>query len=974
MATCRFLLLIFALSAAASAQPVDFNRRIRPILSDKCFTCHGPDSGKRKTALRFDQEKSAKSALANGKFAIVAGHPEQSELITRVTTANKALRMPPAYMGKDALSAAEIALLRRWVEQGAEWKPFWSFIPPVRPEVPAGQNAIDYFIQSRLAREGLRGSPEADRATLLRRVSFDITGLPPTLAELDAFLRDESPNAYEKAVDRLLASPAYGERMAFRWMEAARYGDTNGYQTDGGRDMWRWRDWVLQAFNRNMPYDQFVREQLAGDLLPNATLEQKIATGFNRNHRTNGEGGIIAEEYRVEYVADRAQTTATVFLGLTAGCARCHDHKYDPISQKEFYQLFAYFNQIPNEQGFAWNHGNEDPNVKAPLPEQSTRLTALDEILKRAEEHWKKVSGAAEKPVAEDWTVTHDLVFQKAEEIQKPFEQKDGNIADFGYMQPCTYSVWVKPEALDGGVLSHSDDFYDGNGHGIYLDGGKVRFHLIHRFSDLGIRLKTTQAVIKKGVWQHIAVTYDGRRKAAGIHIYVDGVLQENDVEFDQNNEPLNVKGRPIRLGAAGGRLYNGALRDARIYKAALTPLEVQALLPAGSKARAELALRERGPQELRDAWAALVQAQAERDKYYASIPSVMVMADGAGRATYLLKRGAYDVPGEKVEAGVPAVLGAVDPAWPKNRLGLAQWMTSRRNPLLARVMVNRVWQSIFGTGLVKTAEDFGSQGEWPVHPEVLDWLAVDFMDSGWDLKAVVKKIVMSSTYRQSSRVTPELLQKDPENRLLARGSRYRLGPEMIRDQALAVSGLLVQKVGGPSVKPYQPPGLWQELAGGGGYVVDKGEGLYRRSLYTYWKRTAPPPYMVNFDSPNREVCTVAEGRTNSPLQSLNLMNDVAFLEASRKFAERVLTDGGGSMEYAYRLATGRLLDEARKRVLERALQSFRATYTNDRKAAASYLAQGDSPVNPALDAGEFATWTAVSNLLLNSDEVITKQ
>ncbi len=1006
LAALSFLLL------PACAQTIDFNRQIRPILSDKCYTCHGPDVANRKTKLRFDLEEFAKAPLAAGKTAIAVGHPEHSELIARVTSTNKTLRMPPAYMGKDALTPREIELLTNWISQGAKWQPFWSFEPPHRPAEPVvtdakwARNPIDTFILNRLDKEGLRPSPEADKPALIRRVSLDLTGLPPMPEEVQTFVRDQSANAYERVVDRLLASPRYAERMAFRWMEAARYGDTNGYQTDGPRDMWRWRDWVIDAYNRNMPYDRFVTEQLAGDLLPDASTSQKIASGFNRNHRTTGEGGIIPEEYRVEYVADRVQTTSTVFLGLTIGCARCHDHKYDPITQKEFYKLFSYFNQVPGEKGFVWNYGNEEPFVKAPVPDQQNTLAELDRKLESAKRAWELQAPALHKLqrkwektlTAEDWTIARPAVFSHPEESaydgKQFFEQKDGKAADFDYLQPFTYSAWVRPEQLDGGILSHSDDYMEGSGHGIYLMNGHIRFHLIHRWTDLGIRAET-KSTVKPGEWQQITVTYDGRRKAAGLLIYLNGVRQATEVLFDQNNEPLHVPDRPIRIGAAGGLRFKGSIRGARIYQDALTAEEVEASsaaealgeiakIPEGSRTPAqakklELACLETAAAEpLRTLRMQYLDAGRDRQKFYDSIPSVMVMQDGANRDTFLLKRGAYDAPGEKVVSGIPAVLGTADAQWPNNRLGLAKWLADRRNPLTARVAVNRLWQSFFGFGIVKTVDDFGSQGEWPVHPELLDWLAVEFMDSGWDMKAIQKRMVMSATYRQASRTTPELLQKDPGNRLLARGPRYRLGPEEIRDQALAVSGLLVEKLGGPSVKPYQPPGLWQELAGGKGYVQDTGDSLYRRSLYTYWKRTAAPPYMINFDSPNREVCTVWENRTDSPLQALNLMNDVEFLEASRKLAERLLTEAGASKEeridYAFRLVLAKAPSAGQRDILTKAAANFLHNFQRDPEAAKQLLKQGESPGRAGLDAAELAAWTSVSSILLNLDEVINKQ
>jgi hypothetical protein len=959
-------------TGALSAQEIEFNRDIRPILSDQCFACHGPDAAKRKTKLRFDTEAGARIDLGKDRFAIVPGDPERSELVRRIASTDTAVRMPPAYAGRDALKPAEIERIRKWIAQGAHWQPFWSFIPPKRPATPAVRdekwvrNAIDRFILARLEREGLHPSAEADKATLLRRVSLDLTGIPPTPAELDDFLRDGSPDAYGKVVDRLLASPCYGERMAFRWMEAARYGDTNGYQTDGPRDMWRWRDWVIDAFNRNLPYDRFATEQLAGDLLSNATLEQRIATGFNRNHRTTGEGGIIDEEYRVEYVADRAQTTATVFMGLTLGCARCHDHKYDPLSQKEFYQFFAYFNRIPNEKGFTWNYGNEDPLVKAPLPDQVRKLAELDRKVADAQARFDAMRNGV------NWAFPEGLLFRSgpAQHFDgQHYAEADGKIADFDYQQPFTMAAWIEPESPNAAIVSHAEDYFEGMGHGLYLVDGKIRLHIHRRFTDLGIRVESV-APVKLRERQHVMVTYAGGHKASGVQIFLNGQPVAMKILFDQNLEPIHHPKTPLRVGAGGGLRFTGTIEDVRIYDRALEATEA-AVIASGNEHEA--------PAEIRRAHEELLAVRRERQEFDAKIPSVMVMADSPSpRDTFLLKRGAYDAPGEKVTAGLPAALAAPRAEWSRDRLGLAQWLVDRANPLTARVAVNRFWQSYFGVGIVKTVDDFGAQGEFPVHPELLDWLAVQFMESGWDVKALQKTIVMSAAYRQASRVTPELLQKDPDNRLLARGPRFRLGPEVIRDQALAVSGLLVERLGGPSVKPYQPAGLWQELGGGSGYKQDQGEGLYRRSLYSYWKRTVAPPFMVNFDSPNREQCWVFEYRTNSPLQALELMNDVTFLEAARKLAERMMTEGGASAEervsYGYRLVLALAPDVARRQALLKALNGFSESFRANAGAAREFLKQGESAIRPGLDEAELAAYAGVAGLLLNLDETITKE
>jgi hypothetical protein len=984
-----------------AAEKVQFNRDVRPILSDRCFSCHGPDRASRMSTLRLDQETSARAA-------IVPGDPARSPLYQRITSNNPGQRMPPQYLGHDKLPAAQIETLRHWIEQGGAYEPHWSFVAPKRPALPAGlanpdwaRNPIDRFLLAPMEREGLRPSKSADRATLLRRVSLDLTGLPPAPAELDAFLKDSSADAYERLVDRLLASPRYAERMAIRWLEAGRYADTNGYQSDGPRDMYRWRDWVIDAFHTNMPFDRFTVEQIAGDLLPNATPSQKIATAFNRNHRTSAEGGIVDEEFRVEYVADRTETTATVWLGLTAGCARCHDHKYDPITQKEFYQLFAFFNNVP-ERGFVYNFGNEEPYIKAPLPEQQRRLDAFDRSIaaaekrvdalasrsRKAEQKWER---RARKQL-EDWTVTqgqtlHEPLGKKQFDGKEFFTSK-ADIGRLNYRDPFTFAAWIKPESKTGAILSKSDDYFEGQGHGLYLIDGKLRLHVIFRWTDLGMRVETEDA-LPLDQWQHVIATYDGSMKASGVHLYVDGREQKLKVLFDQCIWPIDSK-EPFRIGAGGGLRFKGAIDDVRVYKRALNEREAAVLpmresiaqiaaMPAPSRSEAQrdklhmCFIEKYAPAKVTKGRGELSALRAERQRYLDMIPTVMVMAERTERRdTFLLKRGAYDAPGEKVEPGTPAVLPPMKREWPANRLGLARWLVDRENPLTARVAVNRYWEMMFGAGLVKTVEDFGAQGEWPVQAELLDWLAVEFMESGWDVKHVLRTIVTSAAYRQSSKVTPELLEKDPENRFVSRGPRFRLPPEMVRDQALAWSGLLVEKVGGPSVKPYQPPGLWQELAGGRGYEPEKGEGLYRRSLYTYWKRTVAPPGMITFDSPSREVCVVRQTRTDTPLQALHLMNDTIYLEAARQLAVRMLGEND-RLGFGFRTVLSRPPRKDEIEALEKTLNRFSTYYKTHPEEAVQYLKQGESKVDARYEAGELAAFTAVASMLMNTDEAVNK-
>lgn len=1008
--------LVFIAAAGAVAAEVRFNRDIRPILSDRCFACHGPDKANRKTKMRLDIEADAKTDLGKGKFPLVAGDPQKSQIYQRIISTSKTLRMPPGYLGHDALQPAEAELLRQWIEQGAKYEPHWSFIPPKRPAIPSvrnqawAKNPIDSFILSRLEREGLEPSPETDRRTLIRRVTFDLTGLPPTPGEVDAFLNDHSPNAYEKVVDRLLTTSRYGERMAVRWLEAARYADTNGYQTDGPRTMWRWRDWVIEAFNTDMPWDRFTIEQLAGDLLPNPTLSQQIATGFHRNHRTSAEGGIINEELRVEYVADRAETTSTVWLGLTVGCARCHDHKFDPISQKDFYSMFAFFNNVP-ERGFVWNFGNEDPIIRAPLPDQQKRMEELDRQVRdaqktvsalqpridRTKREWERKLVRANSPL--DWTVTKDQKFHAAFGSNRRFDGKD--FYDSGaaepkldYRDPFTFAAWIKPETATGAILSRGEDYPEGQQQGLYLMDGKLRLHITFRWTDLALRLETIRP-LPLNQWQHVAVTYDGAMKASGVHVYVNGEPQEVKILLDQLLWPLEIK-QNWRVGAGGGLRFTGGIDDVRVYTRALTRAEIGVLTVREPVDRiAAISAKQRtppqnnkllfcfletaAPPEVGNARAELDRITGQREQFLATVPTTMVMKDRKDvRETFLLKRGAYDAPGDKVPPAVPSALPQLPEGVPKDRLSLARWLVDRENPLTARATVNRWWAMLFGTGLVKTVEDFGSQGEWPAQPDLLDWLAVEFMDNGWSVKHIMRTLVTSASYRQSSRVTPELFQRDPENRLLARGPRFRLPAEMIRDNALAAAGLLVEKVGGPPVRPYQPAGLWQELQNGKGYEEDQGEGLYRRSLYTYWRRTVAPPNMVNFDAPTRETCIVRENRTNTPLQALNLMNDVAFVEAARKLAERILADGGATpgqrLDRAFQIVLARSPNPAEQKSLLRALASFQSYYDSHPKDAEAFLAHGKSPRNPSLNTPELAAYAGVASLVLNLDETITKE
>ena len=753
-----FLIALATASAAWAEQAVSFNRDIRPLLADRCFTCHGPDENTREADLRLDQRESATRAAASGERAIVPGDVSGSALIHRVTSADEDLRMPPVD-GPKRLTDNEIELLKTWIAQGAEYQPHWSFVAPRMPDLPKVaspdwcRNDVDRFVLAKLEAVGKAPSREASRETLIRRVAFDLTGLPPTLEEIDGFLSDDSAEAYGRMVDRYLASSAYGEHMARHWLDLARYADTNGYQYDTERTQWVWRDWVIDAYNRNQRFDEFTVEQLAGDLLPDATDQQRLATGFNRNHGITIEGGIIDEEYRTEYVMDRLVTTGEVWLGLTVGCARCHEHKFDPISQREFYQLYAFFNQVAERgmRGF-------DPQEKIPSP--------------------------------------------------LAVSQQDKLAAEIAHLQ-----------------------------------------------------------------------------------------------------EQLESEATP-------------------------------------------------------------------------GFPATMVMRDlPQSRDTFVLERGEYNKPTEKVSADVPAIFPAMPADAPKNRLGFARWLVSPKHPLTARVAVNRYWQRLFGIGLVKTSEDFGVQGELPSHPDLLDWLAKTFVNSGWDVKRIQRLIVTSATYRQTSHVASTEYREDPENRLLARGPRMRLDAEEIRDAALAVSGALVEQVGGQSVYPYQPAGLWLELNNrpnySKAYPQGSGDDLYRRSLYTFWKRTVPSPMLKTFDAPEREFCTIRRSRTNTPLQALLLLNGPQFVEAARLLAERMMEDGGASPQeqiaYGFRLVTARSPRDAELILLLKAYKDERDRYSDDEEAALGLLGVGKVPTSTQAASSDLAAMTTVARLLLNLNETITK-
>ena len=1036
-----------AAPAAAAGRTVDFAREVRPLLARNCFSCHGPDEGSRQAGLRLDVPEGP--FADRGRFggpAVVRGDAAASLLVHRVSAGDARVRMP---RGGEALGETEVETLRLWIDQGAAWESHWAFIPPVRPAAPpvadAGwpRNPIDRFVLRRLEEAGLAPSAEAGRATLLRRVTLDLTGLPPTPAELAGFLNDDAADAYERAVDRLLASPRYGERMAVEWLDAARYADTNGYQTDGERSMWRWRDWVIDAYNANMPFDRFTIEQLAGDMLPGATLDQRVATAFNRNHSLNSEGGIVVDEFLAEYGVDRVSTTGTVWMGLTLGCARCHDHKFDPISQREFYEVMAHFNNIP-ERGKGFKYVNSPPLVTAPTGEQQAALDALDAELAGARAALAALDGPAEAARAAweasleaagpvDWNLRDGLLAYHAFDgtvagiqttADAPAVLEDGaprfypgvlgsaasfdgrrfvdagHGPDLGYDDAFTLAAWMYPTAADGVIVSRAGGGDQGEvGWGLYLEDGRIRLNLSTRVLDDGVAAETA-GEIALGRWQHVVAAYDGSKTPEGMRIYVDGRLQALEPLLDLVGNRLPATRHPLRIGASGSDKprFRGHLDEVRIYEGALGPADaavvgtveplgrIAALAPGQRTAAQARKLRlafldQYAPPAVREAVREVARLERRRRDLWASFPTVMVMEERAVRKpTYRLERGAYDRPAEEVPPGVPAVLPPLPEGVEANRLSFARWLVDPGHPLTARVTVNRFWQMYFGTGLVKTAENFGTQGEFPSHPELLDWLAAEFVDSGWDVKALQRAIVTSAAYRQASRVTPAEYERDPENRMIARGPRLRLPAAMIRDQALAVSGLLVEQIGGPSVKPYQPEGLWADMVEGGygDYVQETGGGLYRRSLYTFWKRTLGPPTMMTFDASTRETCIVRTGRTNTPLQALNLMNDVTYVEAARRLAERMMTEGGETPEdrigYAYRLATARRPPPAARTILVDGWRRHLDRYRADRAAALELVSQGESARDETLDVAELASFTLVANLILNFDGTITKE
>jgi len=1056
-----------AQAPVAAAAPVNFSRQVLPVLSDNCFKCHGPDEKARKAKLHFDTAEGA-FRIKDGKSVIAPGKPASSELIRRLTSADPEVHMPPPDSGRK-LTAAQIEAIRLWVQQGAKWETLWSLTqlkqpaPPAVSDIAWTRNSIDRFVLARLEQEHLKPADEAKKSAILRRVTLDLTGLPPTPDELDAFQKDQSPNTYEKVIDRLLASPRFGERMATIWLDLARYADTNGYQADRYRPMWPYRDWVIKAFNENLPFDQFAMWQIAGDLLPNPTKEQRLATAFNRLHMQNEEGGIIEEEYRVAYVVDRVDTFGTAFLGLTFECSRCHDHKFDPITQKDFYSLFAFFQNIDESgQTSYFTNAMPVPTMLLSTDAQDKKIATLRAQIAAKERELKElkngvVASAALSPEFTTWLKNQQNPQEiegeiarfdfneiknnklanlidpkkpgKAVENPKLIEGHSGKAAElsgengftfaglgtFTRADPFSLAIWLETPSHDPRmvVIHHSKAPIDAGSRGyeILLENGHVAFGLHHMWPGNSLKVVTRQ-LVPINQWSHITVTYDGSSRAAGMGVYIDGKPAECEVvrdglykdityAVDSTGEPDLAIGYRFRDNGFKG----GAVDDFRIFNRALTAFDASRLAVGpqvhpsdGSDGNAS----EHPTTDPTDLTAS--QRQILLDHFFATahepalaiakelhtlrqqengltnpIPEAMVMQElPHPKPAHILKRGAYDAPAEEVFANTPAALPPLDPAAARNRLALARWLFDPSNPLTARVTVNRLWQQMFGCGLVETAENFGTQGSPPTHPELLDWLAADFRDHAWDTKRMLKQIAMSAAYRQSSQVSAELLAADPDNRLMARGPSRRLTSEMLRDQALLDAGLLVEKLGGPSVKPYQPPGVWEVAMNHPNYDQGHGDDLHRRSLYTYWKRSVAPPAMLAFDAPDRNYCVARRQSTATPLQSLAMLNDIQMTESARLISQRALKEHpksvDGRINWIFRLIIDRDPTEQELPILKRLYAEQHDIFTTDPMSARKLLAVGEAKNDDSLDPVDLAAGTVLAEALLNHDEAIMRR
>ena len=1020
------LVIVAGVSCVEAADRVDFNRDVRPILSENCLSCHGPDALKRESGLRLDISDQSMWKGESGKVAITPGSPDKSELVHRINSTIPNELMPPPESGKK-LTPKQIETLQRWIAEGAEYKGHWAFLSPVKAApTPAktawGNNQIDQYVLADLEKHALAPSPEADKITLLRRVTFDLTGLPPTPAEVAEFLADTSPDAYEKLIERLMDSPKYGEHMARYWLDIASYGDTHGLHLDNERSIWKYREWVINAFNTNQPYDQFTIEQLAGDLLPNSTLEQKIATGFVRCNVSTSEGGSIDEEVRVRYAVDRTERLSTVFLGLTLGCAVCHDHKFDPVSQKEFFSLYSFFNSAA-DPAMDGNRHDTPPTVKVTTPDDTAKLADLDVKIAA------KQASIAEALAKVEYT-----------------EPADAPVATTGPQE----FVWIEDAAPTGANLQGDSpwEFVSTPDHPVHTGTKSTRRQIAGAFSQHFFTGATAPLKVGEGDKFFAYVYLDPQNPPRTVMLqFNDGGWEhrafwgEDLISFGTGDVPghrrmgdipktgewvrLEVEAKHVGLNA--GALINGwaftqhsglcywdhagivtqTPQDGKGFESLLAweafdkglaksdvpqpirdalKLEIDKRNDDQKKQIREYFIENIYPQS-RDILAPLkkelTDLTAQRKAADDAIPVSLIMGDQATeRETFVLIRGEYNKPGDKVTRGTPSALPKMPEGVPNNRLGLAKWLVDPSHPLTSRVTVNRFWQQLFGRGIVKTAEDFGSQGEFPTHPELLDWLALDFQENGWNVKRLMKQIMLSATYRQSSKVSAELAERDPENALLAHGPRFRMDAELVRDNALAIAGLLSGKIGGKSVKPYQPEGVWEAVAFVGSntnsYKRDDGEALYRRSMYTFWKRTSPPPSLMAFDAPSRENCVARRARTNTPLQALVLMNDEQYVEAARQLARRMLIEGGSQapdrLRYGFRLTTARDPNEREMAVLTAQLAAQLEHFKADTEAAKKLLAIGAVPRDESLDVAEHASYTLIGNLLLNLDETMTKE
>ncbi|MCW5517239.1 DUF1553 domain-containing protein [Muriicola sp. Z0-33] len=1044
-------------------EEIDFNQHVKPILSDKCFICHGPDKAKVKAGLQLHLPEFAYDELKDspGEYAIKPGNLAKSQTVARILSDDPDYQMPKpdAHL---SLSNYEKAMLIKWIEEGAEYKDHWAFSAPEKyapPKVELQEkvaNPIDNFVLAKLEGAQLIPNDKADKETLLRRLTFDLTGLPPDLQEMDNFLADDSPYAYEKQVDRLLASPHYGEQMTFDWLDLARYADTHGYTVDRYRDVSPWRDWVIKAFNENMPYDKFIQWQIAGDMMPDATQEQILATTFNRLHPQNGEGGIIDEEFRSEYVADRTNTLGQGLLGLTVACAKCHDHKYDPISQKNYYEMYSFFNNVNESGQISFDYSMPAPNLMLPNEEQEKFLKYIEALIGEEEKKVKEM-GDAEVPNIKEWISTlgyqkinpdilptgllanfdfnsgqlrNTLNLSQKGRIRRQYanDQKvnlvsgfDGNglkldgdawlhldnIGNFQRHQSFSIGIRIHlPEELESGVIFHKGvgaKLYNFRGYHLALNDNKLELVLAHLHPANAIIVRSLSEV-PKNKWVQLTMTYNGNSKASGLKIFMDGqqlptkTVTDNlykDISFNSNAYGVaDVPNDPgLQIGARWrGKGIGGAIvDDILVFDKELSKLEVlqisrpEQLTSLLTKSNKELTEDEvnvisdyflaNKSKNLQTAKARLEQLKKVQVDSMDRVQEIMVMKEMAiPRASFILERGLYDVYGEQVFPNTPQKIFPYPDSLPKNRLGLAKWVTHRQNPLTARVAVNRYWQHLFGMGIVRTAEDFGNQGEMPSHPKLLDWLAIHFIESGWDVKALHKLMVMSNTYQQSSLASDQQKEKDKYNRLLARGPSKRLTGEMLRNNALAASGLLNKKIGGPSVKPYQPKGLWK--INGAAYEVDKGDKLYRKSMYTIWKRSVPHPTIATFDAPERSYCVVRRQETNTPLQALVMLNDPTYVEAARALGNSMVayTDIKDGITTVFRKLTGRTILPDELQLLVNLREEELVKFKVDKSKTEGWLSSGMYRISKQADGVAVAANAVVASTILNSDATITKR